>query len=476
MSAAGPPPAPAGPPQGRGPIVSGARLPLGGTARSARGAQSIRATLVGWLAAGLALSLIVAGILTYQRARDEANALFDLQLRQTAASIIGMPIAGDASFSGVPGDEGLVVQIWDRRGVRIYRSRPAAGEGERMPAERGFATIDTPQGPYRIFSVLANGQIIQVGQPLQVRSELAAKLALSTILPLAIIAPIIALLVWFAVRRGLAPLARVANAVGKRSPSQLAPLNANGWPREVEPLVDALNALLGRLGHALDAQRAFVADAAHELRTPLAALALQAQVAEREAAPEARQQALANLRGGLARATRVVEQLLALAREEPGVTSRPFELVEAPALARDVVATLAPIAAEKSIDLGIAKADDALTLPGDADALKTLLANLVDNAIRYTPAGGRVDVVAERDGAFALIAVRDNGPGIDAGERERVFERFARGSSRGETGSGLGLAIVKRIVERHAGTVTLGEGLDGRGLGVIVRLPAAAAP
>ena len=435
-----------------------------------RSPRSIRATLVAWLAAGLALSLIVAGVLTYQRARDEANALFDLQLRQTAASIIGMPIAGDAPFSGVPGDEGLVVQIWDRRGVRIYRSRPATGEGERMPAERGFATIDTPQGPYRIFSVLANGQIIQVGQPLQVRSELAAKLAFSTILPLAIIAPIIALLVWFAVRRGLAPLARVADAVGRRSPSQLAPLNARGWPSEVEPLVDALNALLARLGHALDAQRAFVADAAHELRTPLAALALQAQVVEREATPEARQRALSELRGGLTRATRVVEQLLALAREEPGVTSVAFAPVDVAALARDTVAALAPIATAKSIDLGVAKADD-LSVPGDADALQTLLANLVDNAIRYTPAGGRVDVVVERDGMQALIAVRDDGPGITTDERGRVFERFARGASPEASGSGLGLAIVKRIVERHGGTVTLDGGLDGRGVGVVVRLP-----
>ena len=187
------------------------------------------------------------------------------------------------------------------------------------------------------------------------------------------------------------------------------------------------------------------------MRTPLAALALQAQLVEREATPEARQHALSDLRGGLTRATRVVEQLLALAREEPGVTSVAFAPVDVAALARDTVAALAPIATAKSIDLGIAKADD-LSVPGDADALKTLLANLVDNAIRYTPAGGRVDVVVERDGTYALIAVRDDGPGIAIDERERVFERFARGASPEASGSGLGLAIVKRIVERHGGT------------------------
>ena len=172
--------------------------------RSSRGSPSVSP-----------LSLIAAAVLTYQRARDEANALFDLQLQANRRVDHRHADRRQRPFPGSSGEEGLVVQIWDRQGVRIYRSRPPTGDGERMPAQSapGFATIDTPSGPYRVFSVLANGQIVQVGQPLQVRSELAARLALSTILPLAIIAPIIALLVWFAVRRGLAPLDRVADAV-----------------------------------------------------------------------------------------------------------------------------------------------------------------------------------------------------------------------------------------------------------------------
>ena len=444
--------------------------------RAPRRAPSIRTALVTWLAAGLALSLVAAAVLTFQRARDEANALFDLQLQQAAASIIGMPIADSTPFAGTTPDDGLVVQIWDRQGVRIYRSRATPQEGDRLPSQRtpGFATIDTPAGPYRVFSVLANGQIVQVGQPLHVRSELAARLALSTILPLALVTPVIAIFVWVAVRRGLAPLSRVAAAVQKRSPRQLAPLDAGGWPREVEPIVQALNGLLGRLEHALDAQRAFVADAAHELRTPLAALALQAQLVERETTPEARAQSLRDLRGGLARATRVVEQLLSLAREEPDAAPAVFAPVDASALMRETVAALNPLAAAKSIDLGVTRADDAAIVSGDADGLRTLLANLVDNAIRYTPAGGRVDASVEARDASVIIAVRDDGPGIAPAERDRIFDRFARGDAPSAPGSGLGLAIVRRIAQRHGGSVAIGEGLDGRGAGLVVTLPLAA--
>lgn len=429
---------------------------------------SIRRALAIRLAAGLAIALLAAALLTYLRARDEANALFDLHLRQTAASLTGLPLAGTAPIEGGFGDEGLVVQIWDRAGVRIFRSLAGDADETRVPGRStpGFATIDTPSGRYRVFSVLAGGQLVQVGQPVAARNELAARLAVSTVLPLAVIAPLIGLVVWFSLRQGLAPLGRVAEAVQKRAPGQLAPLASTGWPLEVMPLVEALNGLLGRLAGALDAQRAFVADAAHELRSPLTALGLQAQLAERATSDADRTRALADLRGGLARATRMVEQLLALAREEPGVAARPFASVDLAAVARDAVAAFTPLAAAKSIDLGLERADD-LRLEGDADALGTLVANLVDNAIRYTPAGGRIDVLVEAT-PRPRLSVRDDGPGVPAHERERVFERFARGADADAPGSGLGLAIVRRIADRHGATVELGGGIGGAGLGVSV--------
>jgi len=439
-------------------------------------ASSIRRELLTWLLAGLALAIVAATLVTYMRARDEANVLFDVQLAQTAASITGMPFASPIA-EGASASEGLVVQIWDRNGVRLYLPRPRAeSTPDTLPQRQnpGFATIDTPNGQWRVYSVIAEGQLVQVAQPLAVRRALAASLALSTIMPLIVALPLVALFVWAAIARGLAPLTRVAAALGKRTPTQLAPLAASGWPREIQPVVDALNGLLGRLDRAIDAQRAFVADAAHELRTPLTALHLQAQIAERASSEDERRSSLADLRAGLARTTRIVEQLLALAREEPGVAERPMAPVDLAALARDVVAELEPLAAAKDIDLGLADAQSA-TVVGDMQSLRTLLGNLVDNAIRYTPPGGRIDVAVRSDERGCTLAVRDNGPGIAADERERVFTRFARGNDAHVEGSGLGLAIVKSIAERHRASVTLGEGLDGRGLSVVVRFSAAEA-
>jgi len=431
--------------------------------------KSIRRALLVPLALGLALAIVAAAVGTYLFARVEANALFDVQLQQMAASITGMPLAAPpTALSGGDGDGTLVVQVWNRDGVRVYQSKDEA----EAPAQAapGFATVAGRDGPWRVFSVLAKGQLVQVGQPMRVRNELAAQMALRTTLPLLIAAPLIALLVWFAIRRGLLPLDQLAGAVGRRGEHELASVPTSGWPREVEPLVDALNGLLARLQAALGAQRAFVADAAHALRTPLAAVHLQAQIAERATGETERASALEALKAGLDRATRLSSQLLTLAREEHVDPQRGFAAVDLAAAVRDVVRELAPLAAAKDIDLGVPDSES-LTVPADAAALETLLTNLVDNAIRYTPRGGRVDVLTERrDGAPAL-AVRDNGPGIPIAGRARVFERFVRGAQADIPGSGLGLAIVKRIADRHGATVTLEDGLDGTGLGIVVRFP-----
>jgi len=279
--------------------------------------------------------------------------------------------------------------------------------------------------------------------------------------------------VWLIVGRGLAPLGRITRWVGERRPDDLAPLPDSGVPQEVQPLVTALNDLLGRLHQALQAQRAFVADAAHELRTPLAALNLQAQLLGRAGNDNERHEALAELQAGLRRATRVVEQLLTLARSEPGGEERPPQPVNLAELARNVTARHLPLAEAKHIDLGIAHIDDHAIIPGDATTLETLLSNLVENAVRYTPDGGRIDVTVGSDHRETWLEVADTGPGIPPAERERVFDRFYRQLGTREPGSGLGLAIVRTIARRHGATVTL---LDNPGGGLRVRVAFAGSP
>jgi len=434
--------------------------------------RSIRRALLVWLLLGLLLGVAAAAVGIYLRAREEANALFDYQLREMAASLSGAPFASaPAGLPGVDnGDDALVVQIWDRNGVQLYLSQPQ----RMLPqyAQLGFTNLRTDSGEWRAFSVLAGNQVVQVAQPMRPRRELAASMALRTIAPLLAVIPLLAFLIWFIIARGLQPLERVAAAVARRSPSLLEPLSERGLPAEVEPIVHALNGLLERLDKALSAQRSFIADAAHELRTPLTAVHLQAQLAERAATEDARRQALAELKSGLARATRLSEQLLTLAREEPGVAERTPVDVDLSELAREVIGELAPFAEARQIDLGLSSGW-AAPLQGDPDALRALVSNLIDNALRYTPSGGRVDVGIATEGTSVVLTVRDTGPGIAPADRARIFDRFYRGqpgaASASAPGSGLGLAIVKSVAERHGATVELGDGLDGRGLGVAVR-------
>jgi two-component system OmpR family sensor kinase len=221
----------------------------------------------------------------------------------------------------------------------------------------------------------------------------------------------------------------------------------------------------------MQTQREFVADAAHELRTPLTALQLQVQLARRARSDEERQAAFADLEAGLKRATHLVQQLLTLARQEPEAADEPPRTVDLAALAAQVVGEYAPLAATRGIDLGLAHAD-AVSVFGHDASLRALLANLVDNAVRYTPGGGQVDVTVRHDGDRAVLAVRDTGPGVPAEERERVFDRFYRREGTGVDGSGLGLAIVKAIAERHGATIALEDGPGGKGLVVRISLPA----
>ena len=436
--------------------------------------SSIRRRLLIALLAGVTAAIAVSAISTYRVARDEANALFDYQLEQAALSLREGVLA-DALLSAPIDDEQdvqMLVQIADLGGTRLYLSRPETD----MPLhlQPGFTDVSTDDGLWRVYTTRAHDHLVQVAQPHSVRDRLAADLAWRTIWPLVAALPLLGLLIWLTVGRGLAPLARLAGDLGHRSPAALDPVPERDLPDELRPLVGSLNGLLGRLSQALESQRAFVADAAHELRTPLTALSLQAQVAQRAASEAERTTALGQLRGGIERATHLVEQLLVLARTEgqsaAGGARLPVRLDD---LARDTASQLAPVASSRNVDLGVERLEQ-VTLTGDAASLRTMLDNLVDNAVKYTPRGGRVDVAVFRDGDDAIIEVSDTGPGIAAAERERVFDRFYRVAGNAQTGSGLGLAIVRRIALAHRGSIRLSDAQPS-GLRVSVQLPLGAA-
>ncbi len=429
--------------------------------------KSIQRRLVAWLLLVLLAGALVTGAFVYRQAREAANAMFDYQLRQVAQSLPARAFGPlSQSRQGLPeAEDGVVVEIWTLSGRRLYISHPDS----QLPAsaQLGFSTTGSAQGDWRVYAAIFEDVLIEVAQPMRVRRELAAAIALRTVLPVLVLLPVLGVLIWLIVGRGLLPVRRVAEEVAARRPGALAPLAVTGLPDEIRPLVAALNDLLARLARALESERNFIADAAHEMRTPLTALQLHVQLAERAESPEQVRAELGPLRAGLARVAHLVEQLLALARAEPEVPASAMREVDLLELARAVIVANTARALERQLDLGLV-AETSLRVEGDPEALDTLLTNLVDNALRYTPAGGRIDVELIKQDGVAELAVTDTGPGIPEAERERVFARFYRGDSTHSPGSGLGLAIVRNIAARHGATVVLETPATGAGLTVRV--------
>ncbi len=431
--------------------------------------MSIRHRLLVWLlstvlAAGLAASTVV-----FFKARDEANELFDYQLRQLALTLRDRTYLPSQLAEVLQGEEALdfVIQVWAPDGTRLYNSHPRL----RVPGavQIGLSDVQGDTGRWRVFAIQQRGLTIQVAQPLSARNELAFSAAWRTLIPFLIVLPIIGLLIWRLVGRELRFLESAARDLARRTPESLEPITGEAVPEEIQPLVAALNGLLGRLSGALAQQRNFIADAAHELRTPLTALRLQLQLAERAQDATERERAHAMLRDGITRATRMVEQLLALARQDPDAPVENTAPVDLAQLAASVAHAQEPAAAAKGLVLA-AEVSGPVMVTGDRDALRAMLDNLVDNAIRYTPSG-QVIVRARREGEVAILEVEDTGPGIPEAERGRVFDRFYRGGAASQGGSGLGLAIARRIAERHRGSIAL---LAGDGTRIGISLPIAA--
>lgn len=434
--------------------------------------NSIRRRLLLWLLLVLVTAGLSAAILVYLTAHEEANQIFDHHLKQIAITLWDQPFE-DKDILGTLEEEAeydFVIQIWDAERTKLYTSHVQTSLPQQ--ARPGFATVFHNGKSWRVFLLSEEELHIQIAQPVAVRQNRAARLALRTVMPFLALLPVMALLIWIIVTRGMSPIDALARDLKSRDHTSLAPFVGTLLPEELQPMVDELNNLLRRLARAIETQRAFTADAAHELRTPLTALLLQVQLAERARDPEERHAAFELMRSGLARCTRLVSQLLTLARNELGAAAHKSELVDILSVARDVIIEQATIARAKNIDLGLTR-DDPGRILGDIEGLRALIGNLVNNAIRHTPEHGKIDVSVTDDDRGTLLEVSDTGPGIPESERERVFDRFYRRAVSSDAGSGVGLAIVKSVALRHGADVTLHTVENATGLLARVRFPCA---
>jgi two-component system OmpR family sensor kinase len=429
--------------------------------------NSIHRRMLTLLFYGLVVVTLVASFATYLKAREEVDEFFDYQLVQVAQAVSRQQAINVPHASGIDIDEEdeLSIQVWNDRDV----ISPQVRNGKLPPQREGLSTVSYGNNYWRVYVLHGGDRIFQISQPFEARQEISVKFALRVIIPLLVVLPFFYLIIWLSVRSGLRPLNELAEEIALRSASSLDPLPVDGLPEEISPLVSRLNLLLERLAAALDLQKRFVADAAHELRTPLSVVGIQLRILERSSSEVERHDAISKLRDGIDRAARMVNQLLVLARLEP---EAPLVLsdVALSDLACEIVAERSGIAGKKGVDLGVTRCER-ITVHGEMEALRAIIANLVDNAINHTPAGGTIDVSVLSSDRIAIVEVVDTGPGIPPEERERVFDRFYRKGGEGCTSSGLGLAIVKSALERLKGTITLGEGEERKGLRVTVRLP-----
>jgi two-component system OmpR family sensor kinase len=441
--------------------------------------RSIERSLLIWLLGALGLGAVVLALSTYLVTLDEMNEVYDAELKNVATAMAAFDRAGVRARLPVPPPPShelalelaeIVTVIWTRDGHRVFASNPAIA----LPftAQEGVVRTRVAGEEWIVYTHPGPDAVAQVAQRSSGRHEAAVESASKILLPMLLLGTVLAGLLVFALRRGLKPLDATGREIALRSATSLVPVDVDEVPREIRPLVESINDLMGRLSFAFSGQQRFVADAAHELRTPVTALRLQLQLLERAGDEASRADAMRELAAGIQRTQRLIQQLLQVTRYEPGGDRGRFERVDLAALVRTTVGAMSAKADEAGIDLGAAAAQ-AVAIDGDAAQLEVMVSNLIENALRYTPAGGVVDVTVRSEHGRAVLQVIDNGPGIPEAEREHVFERFYRTRTapllaQDAGGSGLGLAIVRSIAQRHGASVALLTPAGGTGLEVRV--------
>ncbi|MEO8598615.1 MAG: ATP-binding protein, partial [bacterium] len=362
----------------------------------------------------------------------------------------------------------LPFQVWDDDGRLLLHNASAPDIGFR--ASQGFDTLKVQDKTWRTLALRNKKQGFQVRvfQDVEQRDHLAEDIMRRMLSPLLFALPGLALLIWLSIGRGLQPLQSLSRAIGARSADKLDLITLQSVPKEVQALVASLNGLLQRLSHSMDQERRFTADAAHELRTPLAAIKVQAEVALAAQDKQQQDQALHGIIEGINRTTRLSAQLLMLARLDH-LTPESQHTIALDELARQCAARYADSALDRDIDLSVSvnTADNTTCqICGDPVLLEALIGNLIDNAIHYTQPQGCIEIGIQGAAEHVILTVKDDGPGLSQQDKERVLHRFYRAEGNGASGSGLGLSIVERIAQVHGATLALETGLHGRGLGV----------
>ncbi len=419
---------------------------------------------------------LVAGLSGYRRALHEADELLDAQLVQYAQVVLSLAREGDDEEVDLPDIQAhpyqnqVMFQIWDDDDPPrlMLRSPEAPHEWPEGVAPGGYSETVIAGHAWRFFAAEGDGGIVVLAaHDLHIHHELASEIAQSNVMPYLVALPILAALLLLAIRHGLEPLRGLERDLSRRAPERLDEIPDMELPRELRAPVRAINRLFARIRSAMDKERRFTSDAAHELRTPIAAMRAQLQVAQRTPDPDERAAAIVKALRGTDRMTHLVSQLLALARLETESSHHIEASLNLGELLKEAADEREAQAAAKDVRLQAQSSDDCI-VAGNAELLRILLRNLLDNAIRYADPGGEVQARLASEGDRVILTVADDGPGVPPEQRELLGQRFHRFGPQTAEGVGLGLSIVRRIAELHGAALSFGEGLGGRGLGVRV--------
>lgn len=438
---------------------------------------SLRARLLAGVLGATLLAWLAVAVAGYFQSRHELDELLDAHLAQSAAILVSQlsEESGEMELEHAPQfhhyARKVAFQIWEH-GSRLRLHSVSAPSNRLSSQEQGFSYGEADGKRWRVYSTWDHDgdALVQVAERVDARAELSGEIARHLLLPMVVALPLLGLALALAIGKGLKPLNDLAHEVAVRGSHRLQSIDAEPAPREVRPLVEQLNALFERIEQSLENERRFTADASHELRTPIAAIRAQAQVARETTNEAERRHALESVLAGCDRATRLAEQLLTLARLEAGNWCAPDRFVDLAQAAHSVLAELGQAACSKGITLELV-ATAPVAVNGDLTLLQVLIRNLVDNGIRYSSSGGTVTVRVDGSAVGARLQVIDQGPGIAEAERERVLKRFYRSVGVEATGSGLGLSIVTRIAALHGAVLSLEDGENRQGLKVTVEFP-----